>query len=156
MVIYLLSFVVYYRPIRKMGKVLFSQVSVCLSTPGGYPVPDSFSRQWSQVLSGGTPIWGTPQPGQDWGTSPAKSAWGTPLARTGVPTPLPRQNSRASTCYTASGMPLAFTQEDFLIHVKFVRKFNSLRLYRGNCKLKSGGVPVQQCNHPFIQIFCGH
>ena len=53
---------------------------------------------------GGTPVltWdgGTPHqgqvPGQDWGGTPN---W----------------NSIACTCYAAGGMPLAFTQEDFLV-----------------------------------------
>ena len=52
-----------------MGKVLFSQMSVCPHTggtgffprsfPGGTPVPGSFQGQWSQVLRGG----GHPSPG---------------------------------------------------------------------------------------------
>ena len=61
------------------------------------------------------------------GYPPARSGWGTPppgQVRTGVPPlarsgwstfPAPRQNSRASTCYAAGGMPLAFTQEDSLV-----------------------------------------
>ena len=37
-----------------------------------------------------------------------------------VPTPQPRHlHPPLRTCYTADGMPLAFTQEDFLVHVKF-------------------------------------
>ena len=77
----------------------------------------------------------TPQPGQDWGTPlgrtglghlppartwlgylPSQDITGYPLGqdRTEVPPPPPRQNSRANTCYAAGGMPLAFTQEDFL------------------------------------------
>ena len=40
-----------------------------------------------------------------------------PSTRTGWGTPPPpiRQSSIASTCYAAGGMPLAFTQEDFLV-----------------------------------------
>ena len=68
---------------------------------------------------------GYPQPWQDWGTPWARTGvppgrtglgytlghdWGTSPARTWVP-PNPRQNSRASPC----GMPLAVTQEDFLV-----------------------------------------
>ena len=60
----------------------------------------------SQVWTGGTPsqVWMggylgyPPQPGLD-----------------GVPSPPHRQSSIASTCYAAGGMPLAFTQEDFLV-----------------------------------------
>ena len=47
-----------------------------------------------------------------WGT-PLDMGWGTPRTLDGVPPP--RQISIASTCYTAGGMPLAFTQEDFLV-----------------------------------------
>ena len=38
----------------------------------------------------------------------------TPSAKVGPPTP-GRQSSTANTCYTADGMPLTFTQEDFLV-----------------------------------------
>ena len=41
------------------------------------------------------------------GVPPVRTGWGTPP-------PLRRQSSRASTCNTAGGMRLAFTQEDFL------------------------------------------
>ena len=109
--------------IRRIGKVMFSQVSIHLH-PGGVPqsqvlsqvlsrrypspslgVPQSQSgRRYPSALVRtqkypklrqhlGTP----PQPGQDWGT------------------PLPHQDSRVSTCYTAGGMTLAVTQEDFLV-----------------------------------------
>ena len=66
---------------------------------GGYP-----SQAW---MVGGHP--GYPQPGLDGGGVPptTKTGWGTP--------PPIKQSSIASTCYAASGMPLAFTQEDFLV-----------------------------------------
>ena len=66
----------------------------------------------------GVPPW----PGQDWGISPGQDwvpprlGWGTAPARTRFPPP-PRQNCRATTCYAAGGMPLAFTQEDCLVVV---------------------------------------
>ena len=44
---------------------------------------------------------------------------GTPIhpdRQRGTPILPGRQNSRANTCYAAGGMPLAFTQEDFLVH----------------------------------------
>ena len=50
--------IVFTAHIRRMGKVLFSQVSVC-SRQGGIPVPGSLPGHWSQVFSGG----GTPVPG---------------------------------------------------------------------------------------------
>ena len=80
--------------------------------------------------SGGTPsqVWGgphlrgVPHPslGGTWGTPPTRSGWGTPLTRSGCGNPPPnqvwiRQSSIASTCYAAGGVPLAFTQEDFLV-----------------------------------------
>ena len=47
---------------------------------------------------------------------PSKTGWGTP-------SPNPRLDgvliSKASTCYAAGGVPLAFTQEDFLVNVCF-------------------------------------
>ena len=49
--------------------------------------------------------WGTPQPGMGY---PSAQTWD------GVPPPT-RQSSIAITCYAAGGMPLAFTQEDFLV-----------------------------------------
>ena len=127
-----------YRPHLKDGKVMFSQVSVH-SHLRGTPVPGSFPGHWSQVISGvpqswlgevlhdGAPCW----PGQDLGTLQPSSGWGTPPPRTGVPPgqvrmgyPPPHgldwgnptgQKNRASTCYAAGGMPLASTQEDFLV-----------------------------------------
>ena len=76
----------------------------------GYPLGVSPSRT-------GLPY---PHPGQDWCTIMQD--------RTGEPLPppsqdrvaytlLPRQNSRASTCYRAGDMPLALTQEDFLVYL---------------------------------------
>ena len=54
---------------------------------------------------------GCPWPGLDGGGYPHHQEW------MGYPPPPPpiRQSSIASTCYTAGGMPLAFTQEDFLV-----------------------------------------
>ena len=57
-------------------------------------------------------------PNQDWmGYPPTRSGWwGYPPTRTGWVTPSPiRQSSKATTCYVAGGVPLAFTQEDFLV-----------------------------------------
>ena len=76
---------------------------------GGYPISGldgeggTSSQVWggipSQVWVGGYPISGL-------------DGWGVP----GVPPPPSmRQSSKASTCYAAGGVPLAFTQEDFLV-----------------------------------------
>ena len=77
---------------------------------GGYP-----GQVW---MVGG--YLGYPQPGLDGGGAPpwpgldVGGTWGTPH-------PPIRQSSIASTCYVAGGMPLAFTQEDFLV-IQFFRK----------------------------------
>ena len=96
----------YYRPRTKYeGRYCFHR---CLSVhiSGGIPHPRS---RWGggypiSGLDGGFPI-------QDWmGYPPPIQCWtGTP------PPPSRRQSSIASTCYAAGGMPLAFTQEDFLV-----------------------------------------
>ena len=78
------------------------------------------------------PGWGTPLlPTLRWGTPPLSDGvpltWdGVTLIKTwpGYPLDLgwgtpPRQSSIASTCYTAGSMPLAFTQEDFLVCIQF-------------------------------------
>ena len=60
--------------------------------------------------------WGTP-PIQDWMGSPlCKTGWGIPpLSKTGWGTPPPCLVSKASTCYPAGSVPLAFRQEDFFV-----------------------------------------
>ena len=100
---------------------------------GGYPIPGMDGgtpfQAWTER---GTPLfrpgmgyphldlgWGTPiqtwdgiPPGQDWMVTvhpPTRTEWGTP------PPPIRRQSSIANTCYAAGGMPLALTQEDFLV-----------------------------------------
>ena len=101
-------------------------IGVCPSTlvGGGVPHPRfpglDGGVPHSQVRTGGTPsqVWdggctlsqvrtgGYPFPDLNKG--------GTP------PTPSIRQSSIASNCYAAGGMPLAFTQEDFLVLLCFV------------------------------------
>ena len=99
---------------------------------GGYPIPG--------LVRGGTPsqVWpggvsGVPPHDQVWMGYPPDLGWGTPRTWNGVP-PRPEMGyppepgmgypprpgmgyppSIASTCYAAGGMPLAFTQEDFLV-----------------------------------------
>ena len=83
----------------------------------GYP-PDL--RWGPPYLRWGTPPdlrWGTPQDLR-WGT-PQDLRWGTPLP--GYP-PI-TQCSIASTCYVVGGVPLAFTQEDFLVIDFFSTEF---------------------------------
>ena len=94
-------------------------------------LPDgSFTLGYSHVKTGwGTPIkTGWDPLNQDWlgipptkldGVPPVKTEWVTPPPHKewmGVPSPhIRRQSSRASTCYTADGMSLTFTQENFLV-----------------------------------------
>ena len=75
-------------------------------------IPTQQYFHWSHVLSRWYPSdWSWvpvgPWPGQD-GVHP----W---PGLDGVHPSLQRQNSRASTCYTAGGMPLAFRQDDCLV-----------------------------------------
>ena len=77
----------------------------------GYPIPGP---------GGGYPIQLTVPPVQDWMRYPlSRTGWGTPPCPRldGVPPPPVRRQSSiaSSTCYVAGGMPLAFTQEDFLM-----------------------------------------
>ena len=103
------------------GKVIFSVCSYLWGGGGGYPLPRS---RWGYPFPGpgkGSRGWGTPIQvrsqgggggGEGQGVSPPRSD-----PRMGVGG-TPYQNSIVCTCYTADGMPLAFTQEDCLvIHV---------------------------------------
>ena len=117
----------FYRPHPKDEKVLFSQASVHTWGRGGTPVPFAFPGHWCQVLSWGGypsprffprslvpgPFQGHPSPrffprslvpGTFQGGTPRQD-WGTSQV----------QNSRASTCYAAGLMPLAFAQKDCLV-----------------------------------------
>ena len=147
-----------------MGKILFSQVSVCLSRRmvlpsgwprvplppcvmggGGYPYPSQSGYPILPIggtpfpgLDGGYPIprsrWGYPVPRSGWGT-PSQVRTGVPLMQTwvgGYPRPdvgtgqggTPNRNSIACTCNAAGGgMPLGFTQEDFLVIFYFLLLF---------------------------------
>ena len=110
---------------------------------GGYPFQrlDGGGTPFSGLGMGGTPSsWcGVPFPGLDGGGTPS---WGVPhLGRAyplaGEPPP-PRQTSTACTCYAAGGVPLAFTQEDFLV------LFNFTQLLHNSCDLL---VILQLLNH---------
>ena len=61
-------------------------------------------------------------PGPEMGYPPRHGTGYPPRHEMGLPPPL-RQISIASTCYTAGGMPLAFTQEDFLVVLKITWAF---------------------------------
>ena len=106
---------------------------------GGYPIPGldqggyphlRSGREVSHSADGGYPHlrsgWGIPHSAyrgvpysrSEWGypSLPPSAGWGTP--------PVRRQISIASTCYTAGGVPLAFTQEDFLLNSVFESRFS--------------------------------
>ena len=82
----------------------------------GVPHPRS---GWWGVLQGTPPRTGwvpPPQPGLDGVPPPLRTGYGNPPPELDGVTPNSiRQSSTASTCYSAGGMPLAFTQEDFLV-----------------------------------------
>ena len=87
----------------------------------GTPGPGTGTPQTWDGVPPTPPRHGTGSP-QTWGT-PWDMGWGTPPdLRWGIP---PKQISIASTCYTAGGMPLAFTQEDFLV---FLIAFSDVRV----------------------------
>ena len=103
---------------KKIGKGLFSQVSVCQQ--GGVPQSQVLSLVWSQDLSwggggvtavltkGGTSVLAKGIQGHDRGTPlQPGTVYPLPMARTGVP---PRQRSTVSTCYVTDSTPLAVTQ----------------------------------------------
>ena len=91
--------------------------------PQGTPIQD-----WMGYPPGPDLGWGTPNPELD-GVSPwsrpgmgypqSRTGWGTPPPIQdwmGTPHPIRRQSSIANTRYVAGGMPLEFTQEDFLVN----------------------------------------
>ena len=83
-----------------------------------YPMPGNGWVTPCLGIDGGTPH-------QDWMGYPPGTGWAypLPLGLDRVPPPqsgldggpLPPSGNRASTCYTAGGMSLAFMQEDFLV-----------------------------------------
>ena len=86
----------------------------------GYPPPPGLDGYVPPTTRTG---WVRTPHHQDWMGYPlARSGWWgyvpPPPGLDGVPphTPPIRQSSIASTCYAAGGMPLAFTQEDFLVN----------------------------------------
>ena len=119
----------FYCPNPKDGEgIVFT--GVCLST-GGYPsprffqrslVPGPFLRGYPSPKFFPRSLVSGPFPGEY--PSPAKSqspvtaggsSPGQGYPQPGLGYPSLRQNSRASTCYAAGSVPLAVTQEDFLV-----------------------------------------
>ena len=122
------------------GTVLFS---VCLSVHtrgggGGYPSsPDRGALPPNPYAGGGgvttaRSLWGTPSSpvGQEWGTSPIGTGWGYPqscqywmedppplLVGTGWGTPPREIEQHSDFLLRTGGMPLVFTQEDFLVYL---------------------------------------
>ena len=90
-------------PTLDWGDTYLGQGVPTLDWGGGHP-------PWTWV--GGTYLgWGVPTLDGVGYNPPPPSKLGNPLPR--------RQNSIASTCYSVGGMPLAFTQEDFLVALLF-------------------------------------
>ena len=100
----------FYRPAYVVrGKVMFWHVSVCLFTggvsqgggqPGGVRSGRGGSARGGQVWLGGVR--------SGWGGQPGGGQVGGEGGQ-------PRYDNSRSYCYAAGGMPLAFTQEDFLV-----------------------------------------
>ena len=87
---------------------------VCLSTPGGVPHLHPIILDWLHVLSGGTPYPGMGYPlarsgqGVPENGVPPFRGWGTPWI-----------GQHREYLLRAGGMPLAFTQEDFLVWIRY-------------------------------------
>ena len=101
-----------------------------ISGQGGCWVSPQPGQILGQGGGAGTP---PPQPGQisgwgEWVRSDLRmgGAWVPPQARSDPRTGggVPHWNSIACTCYAAGGMPLAFTQEDFLVYFNYLFKCN--------------------------------
>ena len=117
--------------IWRMGEGTVFSFSVHTAT-GEYPIPCPIGGHPIPGPGGGYPI-----PGQGWGGhtpsqvqaggggTPSQVQVGIPPIMTGWDTPPPHQEiSIVSTCYAAGGVPLAFTQKDFLVkYIFLVLKF---------------------------------
>ena len=109
---------------------------------GGYPGYPPARSGWCwvpQVWMVGVPPW----PGLDGGGYP-----GYPH----IP-PTIRQNSIVSTCYPAGGMPLAFTQEDFLVVCLFLCEMASKRRFKISVKSKDTKY-CKDCNISLLYSLC--
>ena len=97
---------------------------------GGYPILGQDGGTPSQVRTGG----GIPHPRSGWGVPPPpppSAGWGTPRSMSQVRIRgYPNWNSMACTCYAAVGMPLAFTQKDFLFF-RMTSSFSSINFNNG-------------------------
>ena len=87
----------------------------CLSVHhrgGGVPpqTQDGVPPTWGGVPPHRPEVGYPPRPGT--GYPPPDLGWSTPQTWDGLPPP--------TTCYTAGGMPLAFTQEDFLVYYTII------------------------------------
>ena len=114
---------------------MVSQASVCPHGGGGWvgvpptgrwggAVPHQANGGYCHLayggtLDGGTPHWDwmgyPPLIGTGCGYPPLRLDGGNPHQDWMGVSPIRRQSSRVSTCYAVGGMPLAFTQEDFLV-----------------------------------------
>ena len=115
----------------------------------GYPHPRSGAGGICRTpprLDGVPPVqdWMGYPPVQDWMVYPSSQDWmGYPSPRLdglspiqdwmGYPPPIRRLISKASTCYAAGGVPLAFRQEDFLVNRKFGVLINGADILVASC-----------------------
>ena len=133
-------------------KTQTQEISGLRSRQGGLPHSADGGGTPSKVWTGGTPSqvqkggrvphprskqegdtpsnlgWGIPPSNFGWGIPPSKTGWGT------SPSPIRRLISKACTSYAAGGVPLAFTQEDFLVTKDMKLKFELLKKKHRLCK----------------------
>ena len=81
-------------------------------------------------------IWGGVTPSGRWGVPPHHQdsmGYPPPSGLDGWMGVLPISGSRASTCYAAGGIPLALTQEDFLVSIGYFVNTPSTRTVKFQC-----------------------
>ena len=69
------------------------------------------------------------QLGLDGVPPPTRTGWGTPPGQDWMGYPPIRQSSKVSTCYAAGSVPLAFTQEDFLVEYNITTLFSMRQVF---------------------------
>ena len=120
--------------VRTTGGYVFTGVCLFTFRGGGYPIsglsrggPHLSSRETGYPIPDPGP-WGYPIPGP--GGYPIPGPRGVPHPRSGGGVLRVQPPGIASTCYsyTAGGMPLAFTQEDFLVYRHVFSEFTVLSL----------------------------
>ena len=110
--------------------------------------------------------WGVPHPRSGQKVTPWLGLDGVPPPTPGLDEVLPQpedwlgyplppigQSSIASTCYAASGMPLAFTQENFLVQIDLHFFFSGLLLTPSHCiHSKSSQRALDELQRTIVEI----